>query len=163
MCKGWSWWWRTSIKYFWFKKREKTGHLPLSIVEQGGLNPDYGPSKMLCVGVCEGVFVSVACCQSVLGSIEKQQVSRRATGDTAKAAKNLFTAENIHPSRVNSPTTSRWLSCWRAWLGTPCREWVLVVEATKRRRPPPPIQPKLQGWPARSMKSTRNSWWRRSK
>lgn len=50
---------------------------------------------MLCVGVCEGVFVSVACCQSVLGSIEKQQVSRRATGGTAKAAKNLFTAENI--------------------------------------------------------------------
>lgn len=56
-----------------FKNREKTGHLPLNIVEQGGLNPDYDRGKMLCVRVC--VYVSVACRQCVLSSIVKQQVS----------------------------------------------------------------------------------------
>lgn len=41
----------------WFKNREKTGHLPLSIVKQEGLNPDYGRGKTCvrlssCMSVC---------------------------------------------------------------------------------------------------------------
>lgn len=62
-------------------KIEKTGHLPLSIVKQEGLNPDYGRGKTcvrlsVCMSVCVCVvYVSVACCQCVLGSIDKQQVS----------------------------------------------------------------------------------------
>lgn len=68
---------------------------------------------MLCVGVCEGVFVSVACCQSVLGSIVKQQVSGRATSGfdgyrSGRAAwrqrKNLFTTDvNSHTARDGFP------------------------------------------------------------
>lgn len=114
VCKGWSQCRRASIKDFWSTNREKTGHLPLSIVEQGGLNPDYGPSKMLCVCVCvcEGVFVSVACCQSVLGAIEKQQVSWATSGfdgyRSGRAAwrqrRTCLAPRNPHPARVHSPT-----------------------------------------------------------
>jgi len=47
---------------------KKAGHLPLSILKQGGLNPDYARGKTF-------VCVSVACRQCVLDSIDKQQVS----------------------------------------------------------------------------------------
>lgn len=59
-----------NLRSVWFKNREKTGHLPLSLVKQGGLNPDYGCGKT-CVCVC--MCVCIVCHQCVLDFVEKQE------------------------------------------------------------------------------------------